>query len=99
MMCCQTVSYISVAIIIKVMYMGHSVQQMLTWPFIVMCTFVHLCSVVGVIKKWTTLIDLGFDKTLTSSQLTPLLTPYRINGKMKIKRAQNYQWDPIRVHQ
>ena len=29
----------------------------------------------------------------------PLLTPYKINGKMKIKKAQNYQWDPIQVHQ
>ena len=32
----------------------------------------------------------GFDKTLT---------PYKINQKMKIKKAQNYQWDPIQVHQ
>ena len=29
----------------------------------------------------------------------PLLTPYKINGKRKIKKAQNYQWDPIQVHQ
>ena len=29
----------------------------------------------------------------------PLLTPYKINGKMKIEKAQNYQWDPIQVHQ
>ena len=29
----------------------------------------------------------------------PLLTPYKINGKIKIKKAQNYQWDPIQVHQ
>ena len=28
----------------------------------------------------------GFDKTLT-----PLLTPYKINGKMKIKRIQVHQ--------
>jgi len=37
----------------------------------------------------------GFDKTLTPGQLTP----YKINGKMKIKKAQNYQCDPIQVHQ
>ena len=38
--------------------------------------------------------QLGFDKTLTPSQLTP----YKINWKMKIKKAQNYQWDPNQVH-
>ena len=37
---------------------------------------------------------MGFDKTLTPGQLTP----YKINGKMKIKKAQNYQWHPIQVH-
>ena len=37
----------------------------------------------------------GFDKTLTPGQLTPtdpltdpLLTPYKINGKMKIKKPR-----------
>ena len=39
----------------------------------------------------------GFDETLTPGQLTPLLTPYKINGKMKIKKAQTR--DPIQVHQ
>ena len=50
----------------------------------------------------------GLDKTLTPGQLTPywpttdllltpLLTPYKINGK--IKKAQNYHCDPIQVHQ
>ena len=45
----------------------------------------------------------GFDKTLTpgllTRLLTPLLTPYKINGKIKIKKVQNYQLDPIQVHQ
>ena len=36
---------------------------------------------------------------LLTPLLTPLLIPYKINGKMKIKKAQNYQWDPIQVHQ
>jgi len=31
--------------------------------------------------------------TPTDPQLTPLLTLYKINGKMKMKKAQNYQWD------
>jgi len=35
----------------------------------------------------------GFDKTLTPGQLTPLLTPFKINGKMKIKKAQDYRWN------
>ena len=37
----------------------------------------------------------GFNKTLIPSQLTPLLTHYKINGKMKVKIAQNYQWNPM----
>ena len=38
------------------------------------------------------------DPRSTDPLLTPLLTPYKINGKIKIKKAQNYQWDPIQVH-
>ena len=46
--------------------------------------------------------QVGFRQTdprSTDLLLTPLLNPYNINGKMKIKKAQNYQWDPIQVHQ
>ena len=41
---------------------------------------------------------MGFQQN-TDPLLNPLLTPYKINGKMKIKKAQNYQWDPSQVHQ
>ena len=30
----------------------------------------------------------GFNKTLIPSQLTPLLTHYKINGKMKVKKPR-----------
>jgi len=33
------------------------------------------------------------DPRSTDPLLTPLLTAYKINGKMKIKKAKNYQWD------
>ena len=50
---------------------------------------------------------MGFDKTLTPGQLTPtdppltpLLTPYKINGKMKIKKAHlELSVEPIQVQQ
>ena len=41
----------------------------------------------------------GFRQNTDPRSTDPLLTPYKINGKMKIKKAQNYQWDPIQVHQ
>ena len=41
---------------------------------------------------------IGFRQN-TDPLLTPLLTPYKINGKMKIKKAQNYRWHLIQVHQ
>ena len=46
-------------------------------------------------RPWQCCLSMGFDKTQKPSQLTP----YKINGKIKIKKAQNYQWDPIQVHQ
>ena len=42
---------------------------------------------------------IGFRQNTDPWSTDPLLTPYKINGKMKIKKAQNYQWDPIQVHQ
>ena len=40
------------------------------------------------------------DPRATDPLLTPFLTPYKINGIMKIKKTQNYpEWDPIQVHQ
>ena len=41
----------------------------------------------------------GFRQNTYPRLTDPLLTPYKINEKMKIRKAQNYQWDPIRVHQ
>ena len=32
----------------------------------------------------------------TDPPLTPLLTSYKINGKMKIENVQNYQWDRLK---
>ena len=56
----------------------------------------------AVIKFWvTSSLDLhtGFQQNTDPRSTDPLLIPYKINGKMKIKKAQNYQWDPIQVHQ
>ena len=40
---------------------------------------------------------LGFRQNTGPRSTDPLLTPYEINRKMKIKKAQNYKWDPIQV--
>jgi len=50
----------------------------------------------------SSVIKRGFDKILNPVQLPPPLPndpptdPCKANGKIKLKKAQNYQWDPFK---
>ena len=90
------------------MWGGHGAQRWIKWViYFLKQDLVPILSdkneISDTYKLNSFLNEYGFrqntDPRSTDPLLTPPLTPYKINGKMKIKKAQNYQWEPIQVHQ